>query len=516
MYINSNMQNKYKLKSSLGFPNPLHNREGNIVLGILSGVIVIGVFLQTTGFGKMAQGNAFISGARIKESRDAIVYQIERYSSLPAIFRNSLATTDNSALQNCVLGNGSLPCYGDGTEYPVSLYAAFLSNTGAQRLTTAGPVSDNAYQPALYDTRGNLCQTGATSASLACPFEVFTTFTAKCPAAVGSPCPAAESISIHYVIRIPNNVFSGVKERTILATIDKFAPNIQTKDILPPAYGYVPNKFTLASLVSVQPGVTTTNPTYIQVRDIVQSKFIGTSQVSNIDNFTDNLFNNFKITDPSLVAAYSDFLLLNPQAAYSSLGAVSYMMAHQVGYTISAAEVNSISAATSWITDPLLATALGGAGINDLTLAQALVNSLAGITNPILLAALAQYHVTDPAKSQALAASFAAYPVNQDITRGVVSGAWQAGITDSATLKTYLSVIVAAEVTSLSVAFNIITQGVTDIATAAQMQANYVEPTSATTTQTTPTASPGSTPVPVALSPICDPTTTCASTPSSF
>ncbi|MGZ3745592.1 MAG: hypothetical protein ACXVBQ_17135, partial [Pseudobdellovibrionaceae bacterium] len=305
-----NMRDVVAKKYFSPFAAPFVSTRGNTVLAILSMTIVIGVFLQTSGFGGILENSSALSNARVKASRDSIAYRIERYSTLPTTFRNSLTTTNNPYLKNCVLGTGPALCAGDGTEYPLNLYAP---TTSAQVL--AGATNSI---PVLYDTKGNLCQSGATSANLTCPFQVTASFTAKCPAASTS-CAVAESIKVHYVIQTPKILFSnaGIKNRLTLNTIDKYADEILTSAILPPPYSYTPNTLHAVSLVST--GSDSTNntppppPTYAEALAAVL-KVVGSTNQTLATTITDRLYSHYGITDLSLLGAFASFWLQNPDA----------------------------------------------------------------------------------------------------------------------------------------------------------------------------------------------------------
>ncbi|MGZ3746232.1 MAG: hypothetical protein ACXWRE_02780 [Pseudobdellovibrionaceae bacterium] len=514
---------------------PLNNQKGNAVLLILAAIIVGGVILETAGFGRIAQNSFFSSSSRIKESRDTIAFQIERYATLPATFRNSIGFIENAELQNCVLGNGLSLCIGDGaTEFPLKLYAPVLSSAGSQLIAAAGPAG-TAVQPVLYDTKGNLCQTGDTSASLACPFEVSTTFVAWCPTGT-TTCAIADCIQVHYVIRIPDFILSmtGMKEKAVLAKVDKFSTDIKTKDILPPPVGYVANINKVNSMVAVQSGTTPTTTmsgtaaTYEQMLAAVQTLWQGTPYASQATDFATLLYNGYSgsIKDLSLVPALANFWIQNSALAGSFINLIQWDLTNKAGFTITATQISNIAAAVSGISDPLIASAIANALVDNVATAQAIAAAAAGITNKDALGIIASMQETNAAIAQAFALAMNTNAFTMGASWGVGYAFHNLGITDYNSVAPYISVIIQAGTINADVAYAIISQKVTDVQQAKDMQAAYTAnpttiasasptSTSTSTSPTSPTVTPTPTPMPVALSPICDPTT-CPSAPSSF
>jgi hypothetical protein len=352
--------NKWKANSSSTRLSLLTNQCGSTLIAVLSLVIILGVFLQTIGFDKIAQSNLITSNSRMKMSRDAIAHQIENFAMLPATFRNSLTRTDNSALKNCILGTGPSLCAGDGTEYPLNMYAPSTSSSLAQKLAGSGSVGGSSGLPVLYDTKGGLCETGATSVTTACPFEVYATFKAKCPGG-GASCATAESISVHYVIRTPGNLFSsaGIKDRLILSSVDKFASEIQRTAILPSPYDYVPNSIYSTTLISTSPGITTTT---LDEDLAIAAALTGITDPQSIVAIT-----NTRITDPAIAQAVS--------AALVGAG-LSDGIASEVAYGARDARITDVTILKSYV------SVLIAAGITDLPAAYTIITH--GITDVTL------------------------------------------------------------------------------------------------------------------------------------
>ncbi|MGZ6434029.1 MAG: hypothetical protein ACXWRE_11890, partial [Pseudobdellovibrionaceae bacterium] len=384
------------------FSAPLVNPRGNTVLAILSATIVIGVFLQTSGFGGILENSSVLSNARVKASRDSIVYRIERYSTLPSTFRNSLNTTNNPYLQNCVLGTGPYPCAGDGTEYPINLYAPTTSNQILAGATNASPV--------LYDTKGNLCQTGATSANTTCPFEVTASFTAKCPAASAS-CAVADTIKVHYVVRIPDTLFTnaGIKNRIALNTVDKFADEIQTSAILPPPYGYTPNALYSVTLVSTGPTPAPTPPPPPTYQDALAAitKVVADSTLAT--TIADRLYNYYGITDLSLLGAFASFWLQNQAAADAAADEMSWEMNNIDNYSPTATDVNNIAAMVAlYPSNQVIAVSLAYGLIDNTSEATTVAGMLQNITDVFQGKTIVDVGIWDQKIAEAAAAGIAA------------------------------------------------------------------------------------------------------------
>lgn len=520
---------KYKFKSLPVASRSLKNESGNTVLAVLSCVIILGGVLQTTGFGKLTQNQLFSSGARLKESRNNIAYQMERYAALPAAFRNSvpLSVSGNSELRTCVFGSPAGSCVAD-VAYPLSLHTPYLTATGS--LLIAGP---GANAPVLYDTRGGLCQTGDTSASVHCPFEVFTTFKAQCPASAAF-CPVAESIQVEYIVKIADSILAsgGIKEH-ILDQVKKSATSILTSAIRPPPSDYIPvlNSVNSMFAVGAPPAAAPATPaTYEQILQAVKDALEGSPLLSNAATFANDLFYTRNVTDLSVATAYTDLYRLNQKAAYSALGDLGWRTANIVGYVPpTAAQIKSLSDAIAWVPDYTLSGVLGRSWITDKGLVVQLEAAISGATSDPIMQRIVEVRATDRDMAQAINSALTNYDlIGAGSSYGFVYAVKQYGITSATLLNTYASVMMAAGVTSGDVAWAIVQNNVTDVAQAAAMQAAYTaSPTPAYTSNpppapppTSPTPPPptaSSTPVPVAMSPVCDLTSTsCSAAPSSF
>lgn len=391
------------------FPQHLNNKNGSTVISMLSVVIVIGVLLETTGFGDIIENNLFFSKVRAKEARDLISYRLEKYASLPITIRNSLAAPENSNLRNCVLGTTALACLADGTEYPLSLYSPSSPGSSSLLIAGPGPVTGSS-QPVLYDLKGNICQTGTLVATATCPFEVSATFTAKCPVASGSLCTTADSISVHYTVQTPASLTSasGGGRHLILAAISNAASSVQIKDILPPAYGYVPGNIITSSLIAS--GISSTLVTlntpissYDQVLAVIQQAIGGDAIMAKA--IADYVYTKNSITDVSLITALAVFWKQNMAAAQGAADWVEWSLS--VGETVNATEVDNIAKATAWISDPMIGYQLAYADQTDITDAKAIVNALAGVTNYQVIQVAAELQISNFTLIQSLTTAYA-------------------------------------------------------------------------------------------------------------
>lgn len=390
-------------------PRHLNNKNGSTVISMLSVVIFISVLLETTGFGEIIENNLFFSKVRAKEARDLISYRLEKYASLPITIRNSLAAPENSNLRNCVLGTTALACLADGTEYPLSLYSPSSPGSSSLLIAGSGPVTGSSH-PVLYDLKGNICQTGTLVANAACPFEVYATFTAKCPVASAALCTIADSISVHYTVQTPASLASasGGGSHLILAAISNAATSVQIKDILPPAYGYVPGNIITSSLISSGVSATvvalnTPISSYDQVLAVIQQAIGGDAIMAKA--IADYIYTKNSITDVSLITALAVLWKQNMAAAQGAADWVEWSIS--VGETVSAAEVDNIAKATAWISDPMIGYQLAYADQTDITDAKAIVNALAGVTNYQVIQIAAELQISNVTLIQSLTTAYA-------------------------------------------------------------------------------------------------------------
>ncbi|MGZ3792605.1 MAG: hypothetical protein ACXVCP_09660 [Bdellovibrio sp.] len=459
------------------------NQNGNAVLFILGGIIVLNSVLQTAGFGGIFDNNSVISTSRMKASRDSIDHQLDKYASLPASIRNSLSTTENVDLRTCVLGSSTALCNG-GTEYPLKLSDP---TNQSQFIAGPGPVSGGG-TPVLYDGKGNICSSTATSGNLSCPFEVYTTFTAQC-AASAATCATADSIQVHYRLRIPDNLFSnsGSKNNIQLATIDKFANYVKVNEVLPHPYGWVAGHIT--NVTSVISGTTTTTqtPTYDDAVSTILT-VIGGSYTDLAKQIADSLYQKYGITDLSLIAALSSFWLQNAAAAQACADELSWEMAN-TGLTPDATFVNNVAASVlpyNNIPNPAIAIAIAYGLTQDSTQATTYAQTLAGITDINSAKIIVDVKIQDPAIATAVANAFTVVaPDDWSLLYQIASAARDYNLTDGATLLQSTNVILAGDY-SWSVRQDILVNGVTDPTIAQQMQLAY-DTQVATTTTTDPT-----------------------------
>jgi hypothetical protein len=499
---------------------PLASEKGSAILGVLCAIFVVCVLLQVNGFDKILQSNAISSNARLKTGRDSIASQIEKYASLPVAFRKSIGYSSNLALQNCVLGTGPSACLGDGTEYPLSLYSVTSNGTVQMLAGPAGPVSAGGAHPVLYDVKGNLCETGAVTASLACPFEVFTSFTAKCPAATGSPCSKAEAINVHYLIRLATTVSldPAMRGKVSLPSIEKVALDVQTKEIMPPVFGYIPNPITTITMIAGTTGSTVVSQTLTSLQEAYDLivKIVGNTTLAQ--TIATSLFTNDLIRDSSLITAFTNYWLQNPAAAAAAAQTVGWRM-HQWSDTVTATDVANMAQVISGITDPKLQVAIAGGAPTTTTEVQSMTTALNGITDPTSMASLGWANITDPIMAQGLANAITGAGLSPSQSNAIALAAKVNTITDSSSLQNYANILKTLNITDYWTAYYVIVDGGDTVAKATTIQQHYLTlwanetpstgGTTTTTVSTPTTVVTSGSLVPVSTTAACTSAATC-------
>jgi hypothetical protein len=382
----------------------LRSQGGNAVVAILASIIVLGAFLQTTGFGGIIENNQVFATARAREGRNAVAYQINRYASLPLTFRNSLTSENNgnSDLRNCVLGATPAVCK-NNFAYPIRLF----STSSGKPVVMSGAGASGVNQPVYYDLRGNPCSDKFTAASAMCPFEVLTTFTATCPGGV-SPCTSADSITVQYSVQTPFYSLAGASGRMSLGDVSKDAATVSVADIMPHAHGYIPGHVIAGSTVgqddssSKSPGAIYTKM-YNSVLTIVNDPSLAEkiTRMTVIEN---------KIDRQDLIDAIATLWLKHPEVAQSVIYPVwEHMQANDSSFSPDNIVRIGIAAAGDdpgygSAIDPDIGIWLARSGIQDPALAQRITTAIqaSGVTDSNILHSVADALITDPAMIRSL------------------------------------------------------------------------------------------------------------------
>ncbi len=191
-----------------------------IALGLFSIVSVI--FVQW-----MDQQNKQIAALRISISKDILRVQLANYARNSAVINFSTAyrgpdSDGNLSLDYCNDGATSPtpatpPAFCTGADCCVQndvstpRYFKMMDPTVPAGTVMFAGTDTN---PARYDTYGNSCNPATTVASLACPFEVVSSFVAVCPGGAAK-CPRASGVSIRFEISIPLTLNIGSPFRKI-------------------------------------------------------------------------------------------------------------------------------------------------------------------------------------------------------------------------------------------------------------------------------------------------------------
>lgn len=482
----------------------LHNQQGNLMLPILGIFMVIGILLQSAELTRIAESTSMTANTRIRDSRNSLAFQLARYGALPTSFRNSVVASDNVDLQNCLFGNGSSACYADGREYPVKLYAAPVNGAPAKVVSGPGAGTLSQAQPVLYNNKGQLCETSGTTATIACPFEVTTTFKASCAGAATS-CPTAESIVLHYSITTPEGLYSGasVKNRFVLASVENMSMDVKVADILPPDYNYVPNAITTVSYVMdtvVTPGTTTTVAGTVSYDDVLAAVVaaIGGSNQALVTKIATSLFNYYHITDSKTVGALALVWGQSEGVAQRLADAISYRMLNWQNYTppttAQIAEMAKVPLAIA-PTNIQLAKAIASGTNADSAMNQQIANALLGVTDYQTQQYAVGARITNAAQATALQTAILASGLYNTPAYAFAEALAATNITNAAQITTYANVAVASGANA-TVARWIVEQGINSVSVATQLMASQPAPTvtqTASTTTSTPTTTTSST-----------------------
>jgi hypothetical protein len=477
----------------------LGNQQGNVMLPIVIAFTVIGILLQSSELNRIVQNSYLTKNLHIRDSRNSLAFHLGRYGSLPTSFRNSVIASDNVDLQNCLFGNGSSPCYADGREYPVKLLEASVDGAPAKIISGPGQSSLSQAQPVLYNDKGQLCETGATRATLTCPFEVTTTFKARCAAAATS-CATAESIILHYHISTPQDLYSSDSSMTfrnplILASVENTSTEVKVADILPPAYDFIPNAMTKVSYVVetiVDPGTTTTTTATVSYNDVYAAVLaaIGGSNTTLAQQIATSLFQEYHLTNLETIGAISLIWTQNQGVADRIADAISYRETNLQNYTPpTAAEIAEIAKVPLTIapTNEQLARAIASGLYPDSVLNQQMADALANTTDYQTQQDAVSNRITSAAQAQALQTAIVTSGLKGDPSYRLAAVVAELNFTDASLLTTYAKVAVASGANEV-VTSQIVYQGITDVNVAIQLMASQPAPTTATTTASTTTS----------------------------
>ncbi|MGE0763414.1 MAG: hypothetical protein AB7N80_09050 [Bdellovibrionales bacterium] len=217
-----------------------NNRGSSLVLVLAFMAVAMSV---VTVLNQPNINRSTIQNARVINGRNTLASHIRKYASMGGTFRASLnpeVVALNPALKSCILGDNTNPCIGMGLERPLTLY--YPASTGAagtslKLISGPGPFGSADARAAFYDLKGGLCSNEVGTENAECPFEVYTTFSAACPAG-DAVCPLASSIMVHFYIRynaaVANTMVISMMQ---LAPVDEMTVSIDINDILPPDYG---------------------------------------------------------------------------------------------------------------------------------------------------------------------------------------------------------------------------------------------------------------------------------------
>jgi hypothetical protein len=316
-----------------------------------------------------------------------------------------------------------------------------------------------------------------------------------------------------------------------LASVENTSTEVKVADILPPAYGFIPNSITKVSYVVetiVTPGTTTTvaTVTYDDVYAAVLAA-IGGSNTTLAQQIATSLFQEYHLTNLETIGAISLIWTQNQGVADRIADAISYRQTNLQNYTPpTAAEIAEIAKVPLTIapTNEQLARAIASGLYPDSVLNQQMADALVNTTDYQTQQDAVSNKITSAAQAQALQTAIVTSGLKGDPSYRLAAVVAELNITDASLLTTYANVAVASGANEVVTA-QIVYQGITDVNVAIQLMASQPAPTTATTTtpsattnssttiQTTiTTQTTTSTMVPVIYTTACTDITSCGTT----
>ncbi len=191
---------------------PVRNQSGTMLLAMITFVLVFSIMMMAFDTVRYRIKNE--SFRRLTTSKDILTVTIGRYAKMASSIRHSIdASTNNTALKNCVTGGGCI----------TNVLQSFILYGP---MSASPPVGGTNMAPVLYDMWGKIC-TGATDV-VSCPFQVITKFRPRCDAAVSGGCPNV--VDIFY--RIERRSDSPAGPSATVGTSDGLMVTVQMADIL--------------------------------------------------------------------------------------------------------------------------------------------------------------------------------------------------------------------------------------------------------------------------------------------
>jgi hypothetical protein len=424
------------------FSNQL-NQRGSAAVAVLGTIAFMGAAIEMST--KIATTTSTAIGAsRISASRDALVYQVGRYAALPSSFRSSIDPTlplgVNQSLKNCILGTVPGRCKGDGmTEQAFSLYSPLVGGN-AFVLAGPGPSTQANASPTYYDQNGNRCATKSN-----CPFQVYATFVAKCPALEPAPCDQAESVKVHFEIKFaPKAGTPSVIATPMLAPISMVSASTDVSSILSSHNGATDTTITRVTLLGG--GATTTVVADSPLVDSIYNAIAGIG-----------------IADRGIARALV-------RGGITQTGDAVYLVDHAVknNHMVDTAIIEKI--ASVWVDNPHIGLGIAQRTEPGDTIAaiDGIVSAIkqSGITSNPLIEFIAYVGWTDVGKIGALNTTLLPYASNEEIFGGIMYNAQDNNQTPMtpAQAKATLDTIKAAGVTDGPKTWMLTVAGVTSVA----------------------------------------------------
>lgn len=233
------------------------SQDGSAVLMMMALLGAFGILVEMSP-NQLHDSHGILLNSRVVDARNALVYQVNRYASMPTTLRQALSLSlpgnPNAALSSCVFGTGPAPCPA-GIEQPVTLYLPV--NEASPQLLSSPIGVLNGPAVARFDLDGEPCSSPV--ASFSCPFLVSSTFTATCPGGASS-CSTAQSLVIHYEVVTTVNLTSLDRSSTgitVLPEVSQYAMAVPVSSILPSSAGNQSGPVAFTDLFSQ--GQSTTN-----------------------------------------------------------------------------------------------------------------------------------------------------------------------------------------------------------------------------------------------------------------
>lgn len=432
LYVNGNLKTA-----------ALNNQRGSAFVLVIAFMAV--TMSIVTVLSQPSINRSTLQNSRSVNVKNTLAAHVRKYASMGSTFRASLNSEiidANPALKACVLGDAN-PCIGQGQERPVTLYypaSVGLAGNSLKLVAGPGPFGSDTARGAFYDLKGALCGNAPAQENDACPFEVYSTFSASCPGGAAT-CNLAQSLMVHFYIHYNSETASNIISHTTqLAPVDEFTVAIDINDILPPDFGQATQNVIVSVIDTTVRVVDPVEPTLFE-KAIAEAEITDPALIALLKAAVEG------ITDKKIVTALVKARITNRDNALAIANAII-----ESG-TTSERAMRAIAGAG--ITDPIVALMIANSGVTDVTFIKAVVQ--AGITNPWIVNAMADSGIYDPTVLQAVNNAIAG--VQNDYLQRVLAST---GITSAEQAMAFDNALAISGVVDSCAIWTMVQEGITD------------------------------------------------------